>query len=102
MKKHFLLKVKEGKLEQWKHWCVYLLSQKEIAKETLKRENAVAETGVLFTLEGEHYVYGMTEYFDTPIKADMTMELNQKHIANVKECLEIVSKGEELFDIRRD
>lgn len=100
MKKHFLLKVKEGKLNQWKEWCAYLLTQKEVAKETLRRENANAELGVLFTIGEDNYVYGSTEYFDTPIKADMTMELNPKHIANVKECLEIISKGEELFDIR--
>lgn len=77
-----------------------MLTQKGVAKETLKRENANAELGVLFVIGEDYYVYGMTEYFDTPIKADMTMELNQKHITNVEECLEILSKGEELFDIR--
>lgn len=47
-------------------------------------------------------MYGITEHFGTPVKVDMTMELNQIHIENVTDCLEIIYKVEELFDIGID
>lgn len=57
---------------------------------------------MLFDHEGIYYVYGITEHFGTPVKVDMTMELNQIHIENVTDCLEIIYKVEELFDIGID
>lgn len=102
MTKHFLLRVKEGKLQQWKDWCCFLIDHKDQVRDTLRHENAAAEWGVLFEFEGQHYVYGATKYFGTPIKADSASELNQNHVKQVQDCLEKLASGQELFNIELD
>lgn len=99
MTKHFLLKVKEGKLKQWKDWCNFLMSEMDTVKKTLVQENAIGEYGILFKVGDDYYVYGGTDYRDEPIKADMSIELNRKHKEVVTECLEFVATGQELFKI---
>ena len=58
MKKHFLMRVKDGRLDQWKKWCKFLVANKKKVSKTLKQENAVREAGVLFEIDGRFFVYG--------------------------------------------
>ena len=88
-------------MSQWKGWCFALANEYAIqARKTLVYENAIRETGVLFEVDGTHYVYGATEYVGEPVKANASVELNRAHKKNMAECLECLGKGVELFDIR--
>lgn len=99
MKKTFLFKIREGKLDQWKQWCALLATRVEEARATLQDEHASREYCVLFQVDDTHYVYGTTEYSADPQDADMTKSLNTEHRAQVQECLERVARGQELYDI---
>jgi hypothetical protein len=98
-KKVVLLKVKEGKLETWKSWCNELETlRREEAMETLKEEKVIEETCLLVDFHGAPYVVAFMEGEMLP--ADMACEINQKHDAMKKECLEYVSEGESLYNLR--
>ena len=98
--KSVLLRVKEGKLDTWKTWCVFLVRHESEILDTLKSENCVRETGILFELEGNYYVYGAMEFLGEPKQADFTVEINRQHRETLRDCLELVSKGEILFDFK--
>lgn len=100
MKDYAIFKVKEGKLNHWKEWCSLLMSTHySEALETLEYENSNREYYTLFTINNENFVMGASEFFDTPKLADMTVPLNQEHKRIFKDCLEFVSKGEQLCDL---
>lgn len=98
-KKVVLLKVKEGKLETWKNWCHELETALRLeALETLQEEKVTEELCVLVDFNGVPHVVGFMEGEMLP--ADMSREINQKHHAMKKECLEYVGAGEGLYHLR--
>lgn len=100
MKRYVLLKVKEGKLDQWKQWCTLLMtSRKQEALDSFKYENVASEECHLFEVEGKHYLLGVAEFDGEHKEANMDLPINQEHKAMKKECLENVLEGEELFNL---
>ncbi len=98
--KLYLFKVKEGKLETWKEWCNLLMTKyKNEAVETLKEEGVVYEAFSIFSINEEYYTIAMIEGEAKP--TNMERELNQKHRATKKECLERIDSleiGYELYN----
>lgn len=94
-----LFKIKEGKLEQWKDWSAYLLAHADEVRATMLYEKSNREMFTLFTIGDSHYVVGHGEFFDEPVRADMTVPLNIEHRKNMSECLERVGRGEVLYEI---
>jgi hypothetical protein len=99
MTKQYLFTIKEGKLQQWKDWCAYLIEHKEEVLATMQYEHASRELFTLFSVGDVYYVVGHAEFFDTPVPADMTVPLNIEHRKNMSECLERVGSAEILYDI---
>jgi len=88
--KYKIFKIKEGKIQQWKDWCIFLNEHKPEVLETLKEEKVTRECAVL---RGDTVFYFMIG--EGHPSSDT--ELNIQHRKNVKECLEPV-EGEVLFD----
>src|SRR3989339_683336 len=98
-KKVILLKVREGKLEEWKKWCNELeLTRRAEALETLEEEKVTEESCVLFHFDGAPHVVAFAEGEMLPARMDR--EMNQKHVAMKKECLEYVGEGESLYHLK--
>jgi hypothetical protein len=88
--KFVLFKIKEGKLDTWKNWCgVLRTTYKEEALETLKEEGLIYEACVGFEIEGNWYTLGIVQGEEKPI--NLERELNIKHRAIRKECLQRVT-----------
>jgi len=85
--KHVLRKIKDGKLNEWKSWCYYLVDNEVLAKETMKQENCTRERVVVFNRENEWYVVGSSEHSGEIIEADLSKEINVTHRAKISECL---------------
>lgn len=94
-----IFKIKEGKLQQWKDWCAYLLEHKEEVLATMQHEHASRELFTFFSDGITTYVIGHSEFFADPVRADMTVPLNIEHRKNMSECLERVGPAEILYDI---
>lgn len=100
MVKQYLFKIKEGKLQQWKDWCDYLIAHADEVRATMLYEQSNREMFTLFTFDGIHMVVGHGEFFNDPVQADMTVLLNIEHRRNLRECLERVGSAEILYDLR--
>lgn len=100
MEKTVLFLVKEGKWDKWKDWCHELATtlQSE-ALLTLEEEKVLQELAVGFMVDDKHYVLGFMEGDCLP--ANLERELNQRHQAMRAECLEKVSDGELLYNLKR-
>ena len=85
-----LFRVKEGKLNQWKKWCDYLVAHKSEVIDSLKEEKVTRELSVLY---GEVVFYVMVG----ECLPSTDTELNRMHKKNLAECLEEV-RGDVLFD----
>lgn len=97
MKLH-LFRIKEGKLEKWKEWGNLLMTKyKEEAIETLQEEGLIYEGFCIFEVDGQYYTLGMVEGEEKP--TNMERELNIKHRAMKKECLEKMGSVEEVYEI---
>ncbi len=93
-----LYKLKKGKLDKWKEWGKLLLTiYKEEAIETLKEEGLTYEAFSVFSINGEYYTIAMIEGEEKP--TNMDRELNQKHKAIKKECLEKIGSVEEVYEL---
>jgi len=100
MKTYTFFKIKEGKLDVWKDWCITVNTLLRIhALKTMEYEHSSREYWVLFSLGEDHYVLGASEFFDEPRKADMTEMINIEHRKIIDECLTFVCKGESLCDL---
>ncbi len=88
-----ILKIKEGKLDQLKDWCLQLgTTLKEGALESLSEEQVDQEGCFLFSINGEHYVAGYM-HSPTEILPATDSELNRKHKQMKAECLEKFEGG---------
>jgi len=93
-----LLKIKEGKLETWKEWGNLLMTKyKDEAIETLKEEGLIYECFCVFEIDGNHYTLAMIEGEEEP--TNMDRELNQKHRATKKKCLEKIGPVEKVYEL---
>ena len=93
-----LFKIKEGKLGTWKSWCNMLATtRKNEALETLKEESLAYEGFFIFSINQEFYTLGITEGEGLP--ANMDKEINQKHKAIKKECLERMGSIENGYEL---
>jgi len=93
-----LFKIKEGKLDKWREWGKLLeTTYKEEAIETLKEEGLSYESFCVFQINGEYYTFAMTEGEHRPINMDR--ELNQKHKAIKRECLERIDSPENVYEL---
>jgi hypothetical protein len=102
MKKYYLLKIKENKKDQWKHWCNLLMTtRKKEALESLKKENVLSEECYFLKINDVDYLLGVVTYEGELKKADMSMPINQEHDKQKKECLEFVDNLEEGFNLKR-
>lgn len=95
-----LRKVKEGKLELWRNWCELLRTvHRDEARETLKEEGVTYEAFLCFELNDQWYSLGCSTTPTHPTNLDR--ELNRKHRAMRKECLESASVPlDVLYDFR--
>lgn len=79
--KYKLLKIKPGKIDQWKSWCAKLQGEyHEEAIRTLVEEENIRESIILI---GEYVLYGM----EGNLKPGSDCELNLEHRRNVRDCL---------------
>lgn len=94
--KYSLYKIKEGKKDQWADWCKELnTTYRSEALKTLEEENILFESFFIFQIGSEFYTIGCgAEKEGGGKKVDKENELNKRHFANKRECLEFVSKGE--------
>jgi hypothetical protein len=92
-----LFKIKEGKIDIWKEWCNELnTSLRNDAIATLKEEGNVQEVFVVFELNGDFYTIGLAEGQNLPAT---NKEINIKHKAISKECLEKIGKVSCLYNL---
>lgn len=91
MLRYQLFKIKEGKLPVLKAWFAELKMREEEVREALREENVLSEYFVL--LPGD-YVLGLQEHLENRISADLSKDLNKKHLSVLKECLEHVNTEE--------
>lgn len=85
--KHVLFKVREGKLSDWESWCDTLREREGEAKETMRYERCTYERAVAYKRNGDWYVVGSSQFDGALRKADMNIELNQKHQEAKETCL---------------
>ena len=101
-KRYVLLKVKEGKLDQWKQWCNLLMtSRKQEAIDSFKYEGVSSEECHLFKVCNDYYLLGVAEFDGEHKEANMDLEINKEHKKQKKECLEALIEGEELFVLKK-
>lgn len=93
-----LFKIKEGKLDQWKQWCIELATtKKEEALETLKEEKILIEGFKLFCIGTDYYTIGYAFFNESIQKANGEKEINIIHKKNKTECLEFIMKLDDLY-----
>ncbi len=94
-----LFKIKEGKVAKWRDWCRLLeTTYKNEAIESLKEEGMSYEAFFIFTIGDDFYTIGIGEGKELP--ANMDRELNQKHRATKRECLEKVGELERDYELK--
>jgi hypothetical protein len=97
-----IFRVKEGKLDELKHWFEVLSNErKEEAVATFEYENVSREIFALFKGEdGDDYVIGLNEVTGEHRKGDPEVKINQEHTKTMNECLEPISdNGQVLLDL---
>ncbi|MFO0704403.1 MAG: DUF6176 family protein [Candidatus Andersenbacteria bacterium] len=93
-----LFKIKKGKLEAWLNWCKLLhTTYRKDAIRTLSEEGLTHEGFGIFKLNEEHYTIGFSVGENLP--ANMNKEINQKHRAMKKECLEKIGPVELNYEL---
>ena len=93
-----LFKIKEGKVDTWKAWCNELnTTLREDALITIKEEGNTQEVFVIFNLNDEWYTIGLGEGENVPAT---DREINKKHRAISKECLEKIGKVSCLYNLK--
>lgn len=100
MLRYKLFKVREGKLEILKAWAEELRGRSSEISDTLAFENVGEETLHLFAVGDSWFVMAMQALTGPHKKADMTVELNKKHMAVLAECL-APYEGETLYSFSR-
>lgn len=85
--KHVVFKIKPGKKSVWQAWGDYLHEHEAEVLATMEQENCMFERSIIFERESELFMIGSIQFNGQPKKADMTIELNQKHAAIKNECL---------------
>lgn len=91
--KYHVCKFKEGKVKQWRNWCLFLTSSKDEVLESLKEEKVSQE--VCFTKNNLVY-YGI----DGECLKSSERKINIDHRKNVKECLERLNTYS--YDVPKD
>jgi len=83
-------KIKKDKLDIWRDWCELLRTKySKEALETLVEEGVLFEAFICFEINNQWYSLGLSSVPITP--TNMNRELNRKHKAMRKECLEDMS-----------
>jgi len=88
-------KIKEGKLEAWKKWCEELSGPLR-EEATLKEEKVSREAFIHFKIDDHDYVIGLGDGEALPATLK---EINLRHKAISRECLEYVGKVSNLYDL---
>lgn len=95
-----IFKIRKHKVEEWKKWASYLISQKKLVAETLEEENVSLEGSFLFS-QGEDTLvclYSVEKNDVNKKEANLEKEINVKHREKMKECFEEkISKIENLY-----
>jgi hypothetical protein len=95
-----IFRLKKDKVDEWKNWSNYLLSQREVVEKTLKEEHISFEGSFLFTHNNDTFVCLYSKVIENKSKeqANLELEINQKHREKMKECFEErISKVENLY-----
>lgn len=93
-----IFKIKKEKLDVWKKWCQLLNSDLKMeAIETLIEEKVSYEAFAIFKIKEEFYTIGFGEGEFLP--ANLNKEINIKHQAVKKECLEYIDSAEMLYEL---
>jgi len=99
-----LLKIKQGKLQEWEKWCSKLSTEYlESARETIVEENLIRESCRIFQEGDQSYVVYIHEtegdaYSKLP--ANMSNPLNVEHFRKFHECLEKIPLTSVAYDIQ--
>lgn len=96
--KYVLYKIKEGKLDQWNDWYLKLTTiHKEEALKTLEEENITLEAFITFEIDNNFYTLGFNITKKGGAKSsNKENPLNIEHNKNKKECLEFLSRGNDI------
>lgn len=85
--KGIIFKLKKGKLDTWKAWCLMLDDNlRHEALDTLVEEGLTREYGGVFNMGGEDYGYIFADKEGKP--SNKEKEINRTHEATIKECRE--------------
>lgn len=91
-----LLKVKPGKEQEWRDWCNELNTTRRVeAKTSLKEENLLREGCYMFKRSDDIFVVGFMEWEGERYLGQD--KITQEHFAKIKECLDSIDTGEELY-----
>ncbi len=94
-----LYKIKSDKLKQWTDWCSELNNSRyEEALSTIKAEMVLMEAFVIFEVNDQWYTIGMSVTDgESATPSDGSIQINQQHKFQKKECLEKISKGKAAY-----
>lgn len=85
-----IFKLKKDKVDEWKKWSSYLLSQKNEVIKTLVEENISFEGSFLFSSAEDIFVcmYAKPQIGEFSKSANLEKEINKEHRNKMKECFE--------------
>ena len=105
MTKLTITKARKEALENYLDWGGELMGARLAeAKDSLKREKVQRESAFLFYIEDQPYLAYLSESVETPLPADMKIELNKEHRVKNREVMDpsVRSDGQLIYDIKAD
>lgn len=100
MKKYYIRKIRDGKLEKLKEWGRVISGERlgEVI-DSLKQENVSREMAYIVKLTDGYYFVGHMESSRDIKKANVNLKINIDHSEILRDCLEPPVLGEEMYDI---
>lgn len=85
-----IFKLKKDKVDEWKKWSSYLLSQEGEVTKTLVEENILFEGSFIFSSAEGTFVclYAKPRQGEVSKSANLEKEINKEHRNKMKECFE--------------
>ncbi len=101
MLRYRLFRVRSEKLEILKAWAEELRQRSSEVAAAMEHENVSAETLHAFQIDGAWYAMGMQSLSGKHRRADMSVELNRRHLAIMEACLEPHDGGFAIYEFQR-
>jgi uncharacterized protein DUF6176 len=100
-----ITKARKEVVEKYINWGKELMSVRlSEAVDSLKREKLQGESAFLLDIEGQLYIAHVSEFEETPLPADMSIELNKEHRMKNREVMDpsVRAEGKLIYDIKAD